>query len=318
MYAAFYHSPELPWSIPEDEQRRYRKILKRTLLVFLIFALVLPFLPLPELAREQEEELPPRLAQLLVERQKLPPAPVVAKKPELPKPKKEQPKPQPKKARPKKVTPKKTVETARAKAERSGLLAFKDELADLRDNSVTTKLDKTTRLAKGPTTAAGPGGPGRTSARALITSRAKSGSGGINTARLSRDTGGGGLASRGTTRVSSPVGEGGGGDGRVSRGGGGKASRALEEIRLVFDRNKGSIYTIYNRALRSDPTLQGKVVLKLTIAPNGAVVDCQIVSSELRAPALERKLLARIRQFHFGAKDVAVMVVTYPIDFLPS
>ena len=86
----------------------------------------------------------------------------------------------------------------------------------------------------------------------------------------------------------------------------------------MFDRNKGSIYTIYNRALRSDPTLQGKVVLKLTIAPNGEVVDCQIISSELRAPTLERKLLARIRQFDFGAKDVEVMVVTYPIDFLPS
>jgi len=197
------------------------------------------------------------------------------------------------------------------------LLAFKDELADLRDNSVTAKLEKTPQLAKGPTAAPGPGG-GRAGERALITSRATTGSGGINTARLSRDTGGGGLGSRGTTRVSSPVGEGGGGAGSVHRGGGGRASRALEEIRLVFDRNKGSIYTIYNRALRSDPTLQGKVVLKLTIAPNGEVVDCQIVSSELRAPELERKLLARIRQFDFGAKDVEVMVVTYPIDFLPS
>lgn len=316
MYVALYHSPELPWSIPEDEQRRYRKILKRTLLIFLIFALALPFLPLPEITREQEEELPPRLAQLLVERRTPPPAPVAAKNPELPKPKK-QPKPQPKKAEPKKVEPQKKVETARAKAERSGLLAFKDELADLRDNSVTTKLEKTPQLAKGPTAAPGPGG-GRAAERALITSRATTGSGGINTARLSRDTGGGGLGSRGTTRVSSPVGKGGGGAGSVRRGGGGKASRALEEIRLVFDRNKGSIYTIYNRALRSDPTLQGKVVLKLTIAPNGDVVDCQIVSSELRAPALERKLLARIRQFDFGAKDVEVMVVTYPIDFLPS
>jgi TonB family protein len=316
MYAALYHSPELPWTIPEDEQRRYRKILKRTLLIFLIFALAWPFLPLPEITREQEDELPPRLAQLLVERQ-APPAPVAAKQPELPKPK-EQPKPQPKKAEPKKIEPQKKVETARAKAERSGLLAFKDELADLRDNSVTTKLEKTPQLAKGAITAAGPGGAGRVSERALITAAAKTGSGGINTARLSRDTGGGGLASRGTTHVSSPVGEGGGGVGSVRRGGGGKASRALEEIRLVFDRNKGSIYTIYNRALRSDPSLQGKVVLKLTIAPNGEVVDCQILSSELRAPDLERKLLARIRQFDFGAKDVGVMVVTYPIDFLPS
>lgn len=318
MYAAFYHSPELPWAMPEEEERRYRKILKRTLLIFLIFALILPFLPLPQITREQQEELPPRLAQLLVERQ-TPPPPVKAKEPELAKP---EPKPQPKKVVPKKAAPKKAeppkrVETARAKAERSGLLAFRDELADLRDNSVTTKLEKTTRLTKGPSTAAT---PGRAAERALITSNATSTSGGINTARLSRDTGGGGLARRGTTRVTSPVGGGGSGDGggSVRRGGGGKASRALEEVRLVFDRNKGSIYTIYNRALRSDPSLQGKVVLKLTIAPSGQVVNCEIVSSELRAPELERKLLARIRQFNFGAKDVDIMVVTYPIDFLPS
>jgi TonB family protein len=323
MYAAFYHSPELPWSIPEEEQRRYRRILKRTLLIFLIFALLLPFLPLPEITRDQEEELPPRLAQLLIERQTPPPpAPApAAKQPEAakPEPKKPQPKKaEPKRAAPRKVEPQKTIETARAKAERSGLLAFRDELADLRDNSVTSKLEKTSPLAKGPKPAPGPGGHGRASSRALITANAATGSGGINTARLSRDTGGGGLGGRGTTRVTSPVGGGGGGGGDLRRGGSGKASRALEEIRLVFDRNKGSIYTLYNRALRLDPTLQGKVVLKLTIDPSGRVTDCQIVSSELHAPDLERKLLARIRQFNFGVKDVDVMVVTYPIDFLPS
>jgi TonB family protein len=111
------------------------------------------------------------------------------------------------------------------------------------------------------------------------------------------------------------VGEGGGG---VRRGASGIAGRSLEEIKLVFDRNKGAIYTIYNRMLRNDPALQGKVVLKLTIAPSGQVLDCKIVSSELRSPELERKLVARIKQFDFGAKKVDTMVVTYPIDFLPS
>jgi hypothetical protein len=39
---------------------------------------------------------------------------------------------------------------------------------------------------------------------------------------------------------------------------------------------------------------------------------------ELRVPDLERKLVARVRLFDFGEKNVGVMVVTYPIDFLPS
>ena len=58
--------------------------------------------------------------------------------------------------------------------------------------------------------------------------------------------------------------------------------------------------------------------MKLNIAPGGNVVDHRIESSELRTPELEAKLLARIRQFDFGAKDVDVMIVTWPVDFLPS
>jgi len=104
----------------------------------------------------------------------------------------------------------------------------------------------------------------------------------------------------------------------VQHGGSGKASRSIEDIRLVFDRNKGAIYSIYMRAMRDDPTLQGKVVVELKIAPSGEVLDCRIVSSELKAEEMERKLLARIKQFDFGAKDVDAMVVNFPLDFLPS
>lgn len=318
MFVAAYHSPELPWTIPEDEERRYRKILKRILVAFLVFALITPWLPVPKIARERVEELPPRLAKLLLERPLPPPPAPIAKAPE-PELKKPEPKPaEPKKVEPKKVEPMKNVEAARAKAERSGLLAFKDDLADLRANTATTKFAKDPTAVPGPTKGAGSGGPARTADRALITSSALGGSGGVNTAKLSRDTGGGGLAGRATTTVASPVGDGNAAGGTLRRGAGGKSSRSVEDIKLVFDRNKGSIYTLYNRALREDPTLQGKLVVKLTIAPSGQVVDCQLVSSELRAPELERKLLARIRQFDFGSKSVEEMVVTYPIDFLPS
>ena len=50
----------------------------------------------------------------------------------------------------------------------------------------------------------------------------------------------------------------------------------------------------------------------------GNVIDVRIESSDLKTPELEAKLLARIRQFDFGAKDVNQMVVSYPVDFLPS
>ena len=87
---------------------------------------------------------------------------------------------------------------------------------------------------------------------------------------------------------------------------------------MVFDRNKGSIYSVYNRALRKDPTLQGKVVLRLTIAPSGKVTLCELVSSELHDPALGEKISRRVKLFDFGAKDVEEITITYPIDFLPA
>ena len=144
--------------------------------------------------------------------------------------------------------------------------------------------------------------------------------GGITTASMSRNTGGTGLVARATTEVASPV----AGIGQSAAGGArrtgasGKASRSREEIELVFDKNKAAIYSLYRRALRADPSLQGKLVLSLTIAPDGRVTDVDIVSSELSSPELEAKLVRRIRMFDFGAKDVAVTTTTKPIDFFPA
>lgn len=245
------------------------------------------------------------------------------------------------------------IEGARLRAAGVGLLAMKDDLRELHGAPVAVQMSKDIKQGPGVGTGVGVGvgvgagnEPGLPS-RALITSNAVGTSGGINTASYSRNTGGSGLAGRATTLVEGVAGGGGGGGaggggargkgdgtgsgyggggggtganggGTLQRGGSGKASRSIEEIKLVFERNKGSIYAIYNRALREEPGLQGKVVLKLTIAPSGGVTDVRIESSELKTPELESKLLARIRQFDFGSKDVDQMVVTWPVDFLPS
>ncbi len=87
---------------------------------------------------------------------------------------------------------------------------------------------------------------------------------------------------------------------------------------MIFDRNKGAIYSIYNRALRQNPTLQGKVVLKLTITPSGKVTECMVLSSELDDAALGDKVAQRVKRFDFGAQEVNEVTITYPIDFLPA
>ena len=72
--------------------------------------------------------------------------------------------------------------------------------------------------------------------------------------------GGGGARGRGDGTGSGVGGGGGngGGGGTLQKGGSGKASRAIEDVRLVFERNKGSIYAIYNRALRDEPSCRAR------------------------------------------------------------
>jgi periplasmic protein TonB len=245
--------------------------------------------------------------------------------------------------------PGENLENARQRAQGVGLLAMKDQLQQMAGAPVAVQLQADIKPGPGIGSGSGPGVGAGTEAgiptRAMITAAAARGSGGLTVASggVSRDSGGGGLAGRSTTLVEGRIGGGGGGGpgggagggsalsgngtgsgkaaaagGSVQRSGSGKASRSIEEIRLVFERHKGAIYALYNRALREDPALQGKVVLELRIAPDGSVSAIRLVSSELKAEALEGKLLARVRQFDFGAKDVEVMVVSWPVDFLPS
>ena len=318
----------LPWTRIAEEDRRLKLIIVTVMSLALLLSLAIPFIPVPKEDRDKVKELPPRLAQLVMEKQKPKPKPkpkkVEKKKEEKkkekkekkkeekkPEKKKEKPKPKPKE---KKVEPPKPkvdrVAEARKKAASAGLLAFSDDLADLRDAPVAPKLNKDKPLSKGVAA--------KKRERKMLTSGVSS-SGGIDTASLSSGVGSTNLAGRQTTQVESPVDMVAAAAPAPSTGKDAKKpSRTYEEVSLVFDRNKGAIYSLYSRALRKDPTLQGKVVLEITIAPSGKVTDCKIISSELNDPRLERRLVSRVKMLDFGARDVETLIVTYPIDFLPS
>ena len=95
--AALYHSYLLPWTAIPEEDARLKRNLQVTLVLAIVFGLVVPFLPVKEVDKSKVEELPPRLAQLVVEKQKPkppPPPPKIEKKKEK---KKEKPKKEEKK-----------------------------------------------------------------------------------------------------------------------------------------------------------------------------------------------------------------------------
>jgi TonB family protein len=318
---ALYRVYDLPWTTGEEEQARLRKFLKATLIGLTVLSIVMSFLPLPESTAEVEE-IPRRLARLVVERQTPPPPPPVVREEPVPEPvvepepiveqRRVEPEPEPVVAEP--PPPVDTTAQARERARTAGVLQFASQLSALRTNAdaAANRLERT-----------GTAGPGEVAVneRSLITSRVGTASGGINTAALSRNTGGGGLSGRATTVVESPVegiGFGPAGGAAQRSGDSAKASRSREEIERVFDANKGRIFTLYNRALRENPALQGKVVLRLTIAPDGRVTFCEVVSSELGDAELEKALVQRVLQFQFEARDVEAITTTKPIDFFPA
>ncbi|MFC3151119.1 AgmX/PglI C-terminal domain-containing protein [Litoribrevibacter euphylliae] len=296
---------QLPWTIIPEDQSRYQKILRTILALVLILGFVMPFIPLTEPEREELEKLPPQLSKVILKKKVVPPPPPPPKpekkEEKKPEPKEEKPKekkPEPKKEKPKPKPDQKKLEKAREKAKSSGLLKHTDALKELRQS-----LDLGT-LAKGSTVNQG-GKEATKVERAVIASKATTGSGGVSAAGVSRGTAGSGLQGQGVaelndeTALADMAAE---ADQKARSGKKGK--RTDEEIRRVFDANKGPMFTIYNRALRKNPLLEGKVKFEFTIEPDGSVSACKVVSSELNDPKLERRLVARIRLFDFGARDV--------------
>jgi hypothetical protein len=87
----------------------------------------------------------------------------------------------------------------------------------------------------------------------------------------------------------------------------------------VFDRYKAEFYRLYNRELRINPALEGQIVLRLTIEPDGSVSMCALQSTDMDAPDLAAQVVARVRTIDFGAKEgVQALTIVYPIDFLPA
>jgi len=94
-------------------------------------------------------------------------------------------------------------------------------------------------------------------------------------------------------------------------------ARTTESIRQTFDKNKGALYSIYRRALRQDPALQGKVTINLVIEASGVVSMVKLIVSELEFEPLESKLLARIKMINFGPAEGGASKINYSFNFLP-
>lgn len=305
----------LPWSVEESENRQFSIVSVLLLVVFLVFAIWIPTIELPEPDRETLEALPPQLAKLVVKKE---PPKVVQPEPTKPepepeaKPEKKAPEPKPEKLEPKtKPKPKpQTVKQAREVAKQTGLLALQSSLADLRNDVNLDSLkqpQKKLRVEK--TIAAKPS--------AITSDQVLKTSGGIETSNISAPAETIQLAAASTTELEQTQDE-------IDLAKAEAAAalrqnqRSEESIRLSFETAKKALIKLYNRELRKNPFLEGLVTFEVVIEASGEVSYCRIVESALNHAKLESKFINRIKLHNFGAESVDRKTTRFNISFQPN
>jgi len=317
----------LPWQESTEDRARLWRIVSASLGGGLLLLFLLNIIPYPEQDRSQAEKIPERIAKMILEKAKENPPPT----PPLPDPEDEsedeieplvepevepEPAPLPEmapetqvaevKESPKQKEPvkqKEVLAAAKEKAKNTGVLAMSNQLSTL---STLTNVAR-----QGNTSLKAAEGSAERNDNDLINQRAQGGSGGVATTEITKQASQQ-LKDRDTTRIANSSAESEAAEAARNK------LRTSEEIRLVFDQNKSAFYSLYKRALRSTLGLQGRIVFNLVISPDGTVVKCEIVSSELNAPELESKLVAKIRMIDFGSKDVIEWEEEYYLDFSPA
>lgn len=291
------------------QDKKFTRILQSLVGLYLLLAVVIPFIEQVEVSREIKEKVPVQLAKIMLKEKELPIPEkpkeklIEDKKPEEAKDKKEL-----------KVEPPKTKrQVAKQKAQTSGLAAMKDELFAMRD-AFEVKPAVTSKLNKASTSEV-------KVQRKLLASTANTQATNLSVAKTSQTVTSDELSTRATQQVrlseeevlastDTAVAE--------SLAAQKSGQRSEVALRRTLEANKSRLYARYNRALRKDPFLKGKVEFEIEILPSGKVNKVTIKSSELNNAKLERQLTVILRAIKFSAESVGTVVTIWSIDFLPS
>lgn len=97
------------------------------------------------------------------------------------------------------------------------------------------------------------------------------------------------------------------------------SSRNAQEIAELVAEKRGSIMYVYNKHLRTDPLLMGRVEIAMIIHPSGRVSDVEIVTSNMYNQAFELELVSSIQQWRFGSvsSSEGPLPIQLPFSFSP-
>lgn len=89
-------------------------------------------------------------------------------------------------------------------------------------------------------------------------------------------------------------------------------SRDSDKVSEVVNRHNTSIQYCYQRELKQNSDLKGKLVVRFIITPEGKVGDVKVISSTLNSSSIERCVISRIKRWDdFGVIDPSKGDVTF-------
>ncbi|UCE28352.1 MAG: TonB family protein [Candidatus Coatesbacteria bacterium] len=94
--------------------------------------------------------------------------------------------------------------------------------------------------------------------------------------------------------------------------------RSSDVITSVVDGYKGDLESVYDKYLRTDPNLEGNLIVRFTVAASGDVTACSVVSSTLGNSFMEQEVCDRIITWRFPPVDEGDVTVAYPFVFFSA
>lgn len=309
---------------PSEQDKKFTTILTILFTLYFIIAVIVPFLEQVEVPRAVKEQVPVQLARIVLKEKQLPlpekpqekvveEQPIVEKPEDLPEEMKKEKLKEDSIKPPVPLSVEKRRDLAKQQAKTSGLAAMKDELFAMREAFDVVPAAKTT-LSKEKSSET-------KIKRKLLAGAVNKQSMTLSAAKTARVVNSDALSTRNTQQI------------RLSEeevlastdvlvaeslAASSSGQRSEMSLRRTLEAHKSRLYARYNRALRKDPFLQGKVLFEIEIQPNGKVSKVDIKTSELNNAKLERQLLVILLSITFPKEDVAVMVTIWAIDFLPN
>ena len=98
------------------------------------------------------------------------------------------------------------------------------------------------------------------------------------------------------------------------------AGRGADAIEAMIAQHRAQIAYCYQRELKSNPGLKGKIVVRFTVRANGRVTGAKVVQSTLGNTKVERCIVRIIRRFRFETvgKEKGNLTYEYPFIFSPK